>query len=278
MKGMQFSIKGRLGLVSVWLLLVGNGGKSVWAQGKWALPQPDVVFYGTVVQTLANKEPIPRDVVWSISGIDQTIMVMNTTVVTINTTIFYISRIPFETRKVVGAPNFLATPNTLELTPADTSYTRSVTIDGEPGNLPDGKDTFTYGFASQGLIERLDLTTGPDIETFEEWSKRIFGRLVDPNSDEDSDGRSNLEEFQAGSDPQVPDHSTLIIGFSPLVDGRFKLEIKTAEGKRFDVVRSYDLDEWISLTDLLEGDGDIVEIVDDAGTAKYVFYRIRRTE
>lgn len=208
---------------------------------------------------------------WSLSGNSESITAANTTVVTINTDVFYISRIPFETRQIVGGPALTATPDTLELTQADTSYTRGAVVDGKLAVLPAGKETFEYGAFSQGLIERIDLVIG---ETYAEWSTRIFGSVVDGSADADGDGKTTYEEFLAGTDPQDPSSSTFLTGFAPLPAGGFSLTFATVPGHLYDIHRSTDLETWQPVIENIPGTGNPITHPDNPGTGPKFFYRI----
>ncbi|MCB1093443.1 MAG: hypothetical protein KDL87_18035, partial [Verrucomicrobiae bacterium] len=92
-----------------------------------AIPEPPVVFYGT----LDGGTGTTTTMEWTVSGNSESATVSTFQTVTVDSQTFYIVQIPFESRTVVGGPALTPTANTLELTQADTSYTRSVTVDGE---------------------------------------------------------------------------------------------------------------------------------------------------
>lgn len=71
------------------------------------------------------------------------------------------------------------------------------------------RDTRTISIAQRGQLVRLDFTEldtdGDGIP--DRWESQYFGGAVigDPNGDPDGDGRSNLQEFAAGTNPLVAD-------------------------------------------------------------------------
>ena len=71
------------------------------------------------------------------------------------------------------------------------------------------RDTRTISIAQRGQVVRLDFTEldtdGDDIP--DRWESQYFGSITggNPNADPDGDGRSNLQEFVAGTNPLVAD-------------------------------------------------------------------------
>lgn len=217
-----------------------------------AIPQPDVVFFGHVTQFPQSTNWTSGSVDWTVSANEESIVATNSTFLAVNSNTYYIARIHFETRRIVGGPALAASTNTLELTRSDTTYSRSATVNGRRAVLPDGKDTFAYGTFSQGLIERIDLVVG---ETFEEWSQRVFGTLVGKDVDGDQDGRTHYEEFLAGTDPKDPASVRFLNAVSGLPDGRFVLHFDTVAGHVYDLLRSTDLKTWTPVKSGILGDG-----------------------
>jgi hypothetical protein len=210
------------------------------SNGQTAIPEPPVVFFGQV--TPALPAPDFSTVIFTLTGNSETITTATPTrVVTIEGASWFIVSIPFETRAVSGSPALTATPNTLALTAANTTYTvttYTVTAKLGPANatLPTGKTTLIYGATTQGLIDRIDLTLGG--ENFAQWSQRVFGSLVSQTDDADGDGRSNYEEYLAGTDPQNPSSRLSVKTFAPLPGGGLTLTWETTQGKTYQVERS----------------------------------------
>ncbi|MGJ8723214.1 MAG: hypothetical protein ACSHYB_01550 [Roseibacillus sp.] len=63
-----------------------------------------------------------------------------------------------------------------------------------------GRATFNYGFSSQSLINRINLSRGG--ESFEQWSQYLFGNLDSQLDDADGDSTTNYEEHPAGTSPE----------------------------------------------------------------------------
>ena len=240
-----------------------------------AVPEPDMVFYGHVTRSPLNTAYVPAGVTWSLSGNAETLAVSQTTVVSVNGETFYLTRIPFETRQLADHTPLPATPNTLSLPAAATPYTRSATVDGRPAILPAGTGIFSYGAATQGLIERLDLVIG---ETFAEWSQRIFGDAVDPNGDEDGDGQTNYQEYLAGTDPKDRVSRFFVKSLTPAAGGGVTFTWDSISGKTYTVERSSDLLIWTPLQSNIPGTGGTLSFTDsNLGGNPKLFYRVNTT-
>jgi hypothetical protein len=213
-----------------------------------------------------------------VSGNNQTAILSNTTLVTVNSETFYLSRIPFETRKLADNTPLPATANTLELTTANTAYGRLAKVNGFVATIPLNQANFTYGAATQGLIERIDLAVGPLTETYEQWSQRIFGAVIDPNGDADNDGSTNYQEYLAGSDPQAQGSRLKVVSFTPAPGGgAYTITWPTTAGRTYRVERSTNLTpgSWTTLQDNIPGTGADATYTDPNVTGlTRLFYRI----
>jgi hypothetical protein len=239
-----------------------------------AIPEPPVIFYGQV----SPATPVPDLATVSFTLTENSETLTTTTparVVTIDGASWYIVSIPFETRTVSGSPALTATPNTLALTAANITYTVTAKLGTTTATLPTGKTTLTYGAPTQGLIDRIDLTLGG--ETYEQWSQRVFGSLVSQTDDADGDGRSNYDEYLAGTDPQSPNSRFAVTNITPVPGGGLTLTWDTVEGKTYSVERTTSLapDQWNILQSNVQGDGTAKSFTDtNPGTAPRLFYRI----
>ncbi|HEX9785038.1 MAG TPA: thrombospondin type 3 repeat-containing protein [Opitutaceae bacterium] len=242
-----------------------------------AIPEPPVVLYGSVSRTGSAAPLSPANVGWRITGNNESVVIPTATIVTVNGESFYITRIPFETRQLANGESLAQTANTLALTADGTTYTRTATVDGAPALLPIAQVVFAYGATSQGLIERIDLWVDAGAETFADWSQRIFGRMVRPSADEDGDGRSNHDEYLAGTDPRNPGSDLTVVDFTPAASGGYTITWTTVAGRTYRVERSTDLapDSWETIQASVPGTGSVVSFTDTAPEAsQHVFYRI----
>jgi len=192
------------------------------------IPEPSIVFYGRVTVSPPNTAYTPAAVAWTLNGNAEALTVSQTQVIVVNTETFYISRVPFETRKLADNTPIPATANTLGLSATDVNYTRTATVDTRPAILPSGTGTFNYGATNQGLIESLDLVIG---ETFAEWSQRVFGTLVNPNDDADGDGQTNYQEYLAGTDPNSATSRLFVKSLALAAGGGIVFSWDTISGK-----------------------------------------------
>lgn len=259
-------------LRALWFLSVlSSYGGVAWSVP--AIPAPDVVFYGLV--TNGGAAVAPTGVVWAVSGNSEAVTFSNSTVVVINGSAFYISRVKFEQR-VLGGTGLTPTAGYLSLTDSATSYARTATVDGQAAALPPGKGSFSMGAGLLGLVERIDLVVGGE-ETFEQWSQRIFGRLVDPNGDEDGDGDTNYEEYVAGTDPKDPRSRFSVRGFRPLPGGGFEMRWEGVSNRTYLVERSFSLisNSWVTVMGPTNSQGGEILFSDTSLTnVVRAFYRI----
>lgn len=244
------------------------------AQG---IPEPPIVFYGQV--TASPPAPDLSMITFTLTG-NSEILTTPTPVqiVTVESQSYYIVQIPFETRTVAGGPALTPTPNTLALPAAETTYTVTAKVGTTAATLPTGKTTLIYSAQSQGLIDRIDLSLGG--ETYEQWSQRIFGSLVSKTDDADGDGRTNYEEYLAGTDPKNANSRLTVKTFTPLPGGGMSFTWDTITGKTYRIERSTSLtpSQWSVLQDNIEGDGTLKTFSDSAPASDpHQFYRIAVT-
>jgi hypothetical protein len=232
-----------------------------------------VILYGQVISV--PPAPDLSTVSFTVTGDGQSAVTPSPArVVSIEGLSWYLVGIPFETRAIQGTAPLPATANTLELTASETHYTLAAKIGEIPAVVPIGQEGFDHGAGSQGHIRRIDLTLGG--ETYAQWSQRIFGSLASTTEDADGDGRSNHDEYLAGTDPKDPASRLQVAGFAPSANG-FTLTWDTVAGKTYAVERSSSLSlgAWTTLQGDIHGDGTAKSFTDpNPGTAPRLFYRI----
>ena len=77
------------------------------------IPEPAAVFYGHVTLSPPNTAYVPATVAWTLNGNAEALTVSQTQIVVVNSETFFISRIPFETRRLADNTPLAATPSTL---------------------------------------------------------------------------------------------------------------------------------------------------------------------
>jgi len=154
--------------------------------------------------------------------------------------------VPFETRSIAGVATLPETANTLELTAAGATYTRSATVNGVAATLL-GSTNFTFGPADRGRVDRVDLQVNLAVSTFAQWLA-YYG--LPPNSATNSDpthkGMTLWEDYIAGTDPTNPNSLfKMEINAKPLLLGGqlagITIQWDSVAGKTYGVYRSLSL-------------------------------------
>jgi hypothetical protein len=186
--------------------------------------EPEVIFYGKVCDSgdPANCTLLTSGtLVWTLTPPTGNPIVVTTELEAYPNGMSYMLKIPAE----VLLAGTTVSPNTLPTGPTNVTYNRSsVTVGGVPYLIASaggggGLNTFAYSSAQRGRIERIDLalTLAPDADN--DGMSDAFETLYaadglnpnnpgDANGDIDGDGRTNLQEAQAGTDPNGFDYAT----------------------------------------------------------------------
>lgn len=96
---------------------------------------------------------------------------------------------------------------------------------------------------------------------------------ADAAGDGDGDGFSALDEYLAGTDPNLAASRPFISSVTPFGSG-WRIAFPTVTGRLYTVEHSPDLDDWQDLATDLEGTGG-TRTVDDTATATKRFYRVK---
>jgi hypothetical protein len=97
----------------------------------------------------------------------------------------------------------------------------------------------------------------------------------DASADSDGDGRSNMLEYLAGTDP-LSASSALASRVEPAASGGFRVSFQAQIGKTYSVQWKDALDDatWQKLVDIPSGTARAVEIIDPTATQATRFYRV----
>ena len=120
---------------------------------------------------------------------------------------------------------------------------------------------------------------GPDAIS-DEWRLHFFGSLTSPwaqaLADPDGDGKNNLQEFLAGTDPTKLRFRVLVADWQKK-PGTFKLEWFAKAGQKYVVECAADPvnGPWQPVSDVLAGQGDLMNLNAPRTDPKALFYRIR---
>jgi hypothetical protein len=136
------------------------------------------------------------------------------------------------------------------------------------------RDPYPYNFA------RLTLTTYLDTDSdgmWDEWEiahGTQFNDSADAAVDADGDGHTNLQEFQAGTDPRDRNHVKLFTRFT-IEQGEIHIGFRGALGNSYRIERSDDLRSWITFFEIQLDTTNEIELVDTPlATTRY--YRALR--
>ena len=133
---------------------------------------------------------------------------------------------------------------------------------------------FKAGNASE-LVEASTVITDTDASGLPDWwQQQYLGALGnDPLADNDHDGRSNLAEFIAGTDPAKGDSFSAKVTADPAHPGQPILSWASAEGRLYRIESSSDLTSWTSASDFMNGTGAVMTWTDPLASDRK-FYRV----
>ncbi|MHC1768185.1 MAG: thrombospondin type 3 repeat-containing protein [Verrucomicrobiia bacterium] len=214
------------------------------------IPEPSLVMYGVIriVNAGGSARLTTGALTWIFkpSAGGQTVTV-TTPLTNINDQFSYVLRVPCES----PLPGFTLSADTLQLSPAPTTYDRSqVMVDGttQASFVTPTQATLTLSSQDRGRIERVDLQLSavfadsdgdglPDA-----WERQYLHDMrFGPNDDVDKDGLSNLAEYKAGTNPNDANSCFAFINIEPETRGGILVEWSSVEGKSYLLQRSSNL-------------------------------------
>lgn len=247
------------------------------------IPEPPIILYGTVKNDAFGN----RDILWTIGTLTWRyqnstgrVVTISVPLTNINNQFSYAVEIPCE----AGLSGFPAGSNSVLLLSAGAQMnTRSASIDGTNAMIvgPASSTVFMTP-TNRAHIERVDLKVSLPLSDDDQdgiadyWEQFYFGSTgSDPGADPDKDGISNLEEFRAGTDPNVS--NLRFVQVQALGDNRVRVDWSSATGKVYVVERSSSLPSGFAPIKTGVTSTPPVNIFLDtnaAGAGPY-FYRIR---
>jgi hypothetical protein len=200
-------------------------------------------MYGAISNSTGGLNTAAANLIWRISSTSASISV-NSATVNVNGQNLYVATVPFETRSTGGVPIGVATPNTLPLSSTPTTYTRLATVNGTNATIvyasSGSSNTFTFGPADRGRIERLDLDVSPP-QTFAQWLAQYgLPANSNPNSDPTHKGMTLMQQFIAGLNPNDTNSLFEFVGIQAVANG-FQVQWSSETNK------SYTLQQGTSL-------------------------------
>jgi len=207
-------------LALIFVAMLGLSLNICSAQFLMVIPEPGFIIYGAVLN--GSGGPSPTNINWQISSGSASISA-NSFTININGQNFYIATVPFETRSIGGNSIGAATPNTLALNSTPTTYARLATVNGTNAAIvyasSGSANTFTFGPADRGRIERVDISVSPPL-TFAQWLA-LYGLPANsnPNSDPTHKGMTLMQQFIAGLNPNDPNSLFQFVGIQPVANG-----------------------------------------------------------
>ena len=211
------------------------------------VPEPDVVFYGTIRNTgQYNARVTAGTLLWRLEQLTNGLP--NGRLVSLTLPLgnvlgqfSYALRVPCET----SLPSAIVTnPAVLQLISTTNYYRSVVTVDGySAAFVIPAQANVAAGQTLRGKVQQVDLTINAPCADLNHngicdwWEDLYFGDFVDPNADPDGDGMSNLQEFLAGTDPTDKNSAFVFMSSRPLPNNRFEVTWQSAEGRSYTLLR-----------------------------------------
>lgn len=185
--------------------------------------EPDLTVYGRVLNGALGPNVLAStgEVVWTFTAADSSQTVVTTSVQAIGDSgLNYRLEVPVQ----IDLAGFAIASDSLPATAADSEYTLSVTVDGEPATLLQGDGSpfagpLPFAEVRRGTFARIDLNfagevNDADFDSIPDFWEQRYAPLTNANNpldaldDIDGDGVSNLAEFLNGTSPDCYEWST----------------------------------------------------------------------
>jgi hypothetical protein len=248
------------------------------------IPEPSVVFYGTIRNTaVENIRMTAGTLSWHFREVASGWSATFTTPITNLLDQFsYVLEVPCE--QVVSAS---LSSNALNLTGTSILFDcAQASVNGVPVTFANpGQTNITLSARDRGRMVHVDLDivapcTDIDMNGLcDEWELQYVGYIgVDPNADFDGDGRTNWEEYKAGTDPLDPNSVFQFLTIQKLDAARTQVQWQSADG------RHYSLYQFGSLTstnfsvvqsNILATTSTASWVVTNTGPERVYFYRLQ---
>jgi hypothetical protein len=234
-------LRGTLTLVVVGCLT------ATWAWSQ-SLPEPSLVFYGTVHNLADHNARITTGTItWQLRRVSSgRIITLKIPLTNVLDQFSYVVQVPCETILT----GYTVSSNALDLSPLPAAFDRSLVALGtnQVTFVNPAQATLSLSSMDRGSVERVDLavslglidSTGSGMP--DEWQMRFFGFVgVNPQGDADRDGLKNVDEYRAGTNPTNAASCFAFIDYYRHPSGGYQVEWSSVEGHSYDLDRSSSL-------------------------------------
>lgn len=178
---------------------------------------------------------------------------------------------PIEGKRLLGHIRFVVP---VAARPGQSYTLRFANADGSP----DLSTQYEFETRSASVWVRVP-APGPESVISDEWKSHFFGNpaTVPDEEDADSDGRSNLEEYLAGTDPIRPDSQfRLEVTSGSAADGAVLLQWPTIPGRLYTLEQKTELEssDWTPVLQDFQGNGRMKQTRPPGGPDHSSFYRL----
>lgn len=214
------------------------------------IPEPPLVIYGVVRNTADHNIRLTYGKIdWKFKKVASgRIISVVSQLTNVLDQFSFLVQVPCET--VIAGVTVSA--SALDLTPVPAVFDRSALLIGTntASFLVPAQALIPLSSTQRGTIERVDVQVNSVCADndgnglCDDWELSYFGFVgVDPNGDEDRDGVSNRDEYQAGTNPVDPLSLFRFLNVTALAGGGAQIEWTSTEGRTYSIERSTSLTE-----------------------------------